>query len=273
LTSRGACGGAQRARNRPPSVRKTPDFEAASTNHWEAEMTYQETRVSLILVERICYAARILILTLALAWASYTVVVNFPGMRDAAAGWLKHMTQFELQAASVKAVFKVETIAETALAQSNEIPAHMKGLLSDDILSLKAPWVERLLYVGDQGELCKYEFATPSMLQDVSYDQHLAADGLIEIAQRGTEEAMGKMRRKIAAGENWTIGKPLACYTTTLTARGRNVKTALVQFLRAGFSVASSATPEAGDDGAKVAKVEQNDKMAEVAKVAKVVAR
>jgi hypothetical protein len=218
-------------------------------------MTYQDTRVSLLMVERICAAARIIIFTLALAWASYTVVVNFPAMRDAAASWLKHMTQFELQAANVKAVFKVETIAETALAQSNEIPANMKGLLSDDILSLKAPWVERLLYVGDQGELCKYEFATESMLLDASYDQHLAADGLIVISPKPTDDAAAKMRRKIAAGEKWTIGKPLSCYTTTLTERGRNVKTALVRFLRAGFAVASTTPPDTVGDAAKGAKI------------------
>jgi hypothetical protein len=218
-------------------------------------MTYQDTRVSLLMVERICAAARIIIFTLALAWASYTVVVNFPAMRDSAARWLEHMTQFELQAANVKAVFKVETIAETALAQTSEIPANMKGLLSDDILSLKAPWVERLLYVGDQGELCKYEFATESMLRDASYDQHLAADGLIVISPKPADEAATKMRRKIAAGEKWTIGKPLSCYTTTLTERGRNVKTALVRFLRAGFAVASTSAPDAVGDSAKGAKI------------------
>jgi hypothetical protein len=228
-------------------------------------MTYQETRVSLFLVERICNAARIIIFTCALAWASYTLVTNFPAMSAAAADWLKHMTQVELQAANVKAVFKVETIAKTALEQTNEIPAHMKELLSDDILSLKAPWVERLLYVGDQGELCKYEFATDSMRQDASYDQHLAADGLIVIAPKGIEEAMGKMHKKIVAGENWTIGRPLACYTTTLTERGRNVKTALVHFLRAGFSFAATAAPEAAGDGAKISQNAQDQKLAKVA--------
>jgi hypothetical protein len=134
----------------------------------------------------------------------------------------------------------------------------MKGLLSDDILSLRAPWVERLLYVGDQGELCRYQFATPSMIQDASFDDHLAADGLIKIAPKPVDEAVAKMRQKIAAGENWAIGRPLSCYKTTLTERGRNVKTALVQFLRAGFAVASTSAPDAvgvAAKGAKIAKV------------------
>jgi hypothetical protein len=209
-------------------------------------MTYQGTRVSLIIAERFFNSLRGAIVTLAMGFALYALVTNFDDLRENAGRLFSRVADFELSATSVKVGLNAESIHEIA-QQSREIPEEMKGLvLSDDLRALKKNWAVRLLYVTDGGIKCDYSKPTDEMASNLNADRHLAADGLIEMIDdaRLKAEALSKMKEAEAAGKPWTIGEPRSCYRTKLTWRGANVKTALAEFLGAAFN-AVAASPEA----------------------------
>lgn len=219
-------------------------------------MTYQGTRVSLLIVERFFNSMRGAIFTLAMGFALYAIISNFGDLRSGAAQLLSRLTQIEVSGSAVKVGLNPVSVAEVG-EKSAEIPSEMKGLLSTDILSLKPSWVVRLLYVGDNDNKCDFDNATESMEANFSTDRHLAADGLIVMTDDPQLKAkvVRIMREAKAARKPWTIGEPRSCYQTELTERGRNVKTALAEFLGAGFS-AVAASPEArAPRGVKVAGV------------------
>ena len=87
------------------------------------------------------------------------------------------------------------------------------------------------------------------MNEDYAADRHLAADGLITMkdSREVKAQVLEDMRQAKARNDAWPNGEPRFCYVTELTERGRNVKTALAQFLRAGFA-AATATPAAPRD-------------------------
>ena len=65
------------------------------------------------------------------------------------------------------------------------------------------------------------------------------------------------MRQAKARNRGWPNGEPRSCYVTELTERGRNVKTALAQFLRAGFAAATGTPAARRDSKMKVAEMAQ----------------
>ena len=206
-------------------------------------MTHQTIRISLMLWERLLKSLNGALFTGLLCIGLYALVANFTETRAAVGKLFVKLTQIEsFEGFNVKAAFKVDQIAQSTPIYQ-DLPADMKQMLPDDILSLRAAWVERLLYVGDQGKLCDFEFADQKMSEDHNADQHLAADGLI--AMRDSREVKAQvledMRQAKAKNRDWPNGEPRSCYVTELTERGRNVKTALVQFLRAGFATAAGA--------------------------------
>ncbi|PPD45778.1 MAG: rRNA methylase [Methylocystis sp.] len=222
----------------------------------EADMTYQGTRVSLILAERFFTSVRGAIFTLALAFGLYALVTDFEKLCDGAAHLVARLGQVEVSASALKLGLNPASVAEAG-QKSAEIPSDMKELfLTSDIQALKAGWVVRLLYVGDKDNKCDFDNATEKMKSDLAVDKHLAADGLISFTEDSSlkTKVMKAMREAKAAGRPWTIGEPRYCYQTELTDRGRNVKTALAEFLAAGFS-AVAASPEArAPRGVKVAE-------------------
>lgn len=221
-------------------------------------MSHQAIRFSLVVWERLLKSVNAAIFTALLLLGLYAIATNFAEMRAGLSRLFDKITQVQsFEAFNVKAAFKVDKIAESTAIYAS-LPPEMKELLPADILSLRPSWVERILYVGDQGKLCDFQFADKKMTEDRNSDLHLAADGLIrmEDAPRIRTEVLKEMREAKAKGEDWTIGEPKSCYATQLTERGRNVKTALVQFLREGFSVAATGKSEArGAAGMKVAGV------------------
>ncbi|TLG72799.1 rRNA methylase [Methylocystis sp. B8] len=205
-------------------------------------MTHQTIRFSLMLWERLLKSFNAALLTALLGVGLYALVTNFAEARGAVGKIFVKLTQIEsFEGFNVKAAFKVDQIAEsTPIYQA--LPAEMKDMLPDDIRSLRANWVERLLYVGDQGKLCDFEFADQKMIEDYNSDRHLSADGLITMkdSREIKAQVLEDMRQAKARNHDWRNGEPRSCYVTELTERGRNVKTALVQFLRAGFAAATA---------------------------------
>jgi hypothetical protein len=217
-------------------------------------MTHQAIRISLAVWGRVLKAFNEGIFTAALCVAFYGLVANFSDVRAGVGKLFGKVTQIQsFEGFNVKAAFKVDQIAETTPIYAS-LPTELKELLPADILSLKPAWVERLLYVGDQGKLCDFENADQKMTENYGVDRHLAVDGLIALRESREVKALvlEDMRRARAKGEDWSIGEPRFCYVTELTERGRNVKTALVQFLRAGFAVASTGAAEARVAAGKV---------------------
>ncbi|QGM98610.1 hypothetical protein [Methylocystis parvus] len=219
-------------------------------------MTYQGTRVSLVLLERFLNSLRGAIFTLALGFGLYAGVSHFDGLCDAAGHLIGRLSQFEVSATSVKFGLNAESIHENA-QQSAEIPESMKGLqLSNDLSSLKKSWAIRLLYVDDGGIKCDYANPTEEMAANLNIDRHLAVDGLIVMNDDAQlkAEAVKLMQTAKAAGRAWTIGEPRSCYHAKLTWRGANVKTALAEFLGAAFTAATATTtPEARQAQVKIA--------------------
>jgi hypothetical protein len=215
-------------------------------------MTHQTIRVSLALWDKLLKSLNAALFTGLLCVGLYALVTNFSQAEGAAGKLFNKFTQIEsIEGFNVKAAFKVDQIAQsTAIYEA--LPADMKEMLPDDILSLRPGWVERILYVGDQGKLCDFEFATQKMSNDYNADRHLAADGLITMkdSREVKAQVLEEMRQAKARNREWPNGEPRSCYVTELTERGRNVKTALVQFLRAGFA-AAAGTP-APHDGSKL---------------------
>lgn len=210
-------------------------------------MTHQTIRISLMLWERLLKSLNAALLTALLCVALYALVTNLSEARGAIGKLFVKFTQIEsIEGFNLKAAFKVDQIAQSAPIYQ-ELPADMKDMLPDDIRSLRATWVERLLYVGDQGKLCDFEFADQKMIEDFNSDRHLSADGLITMkdSREVKAQVLEDMRQAKAKNRDWRNGEPRSCYVTELTERGRNVKTALVQFLRAGFA-AATGTPAAG---------------------------
>lgn len=217
-------------------------------------MTQQAIRVSLVVWQRVLKTLNAAIFTAALGVAFYGLVTNFSDVRAGVGRLFAKVAQIEsFEGFNVKAAFKVDQIAQATPIYA-ALPTEMKELLPVDILSLKSAWVERLLYVGDQGKLCDFENADQKMAEGYSADRHLAADGLIAMKESREVRAqvLEDMRRAKAKGDDWSIGEPRFCYVSELSERGRNVKTALVQFLRAGFAVASTGAPEARNAAATV---------------------
>ncbi|MFO1102081.1 MAG: rRNA methylase [Methylocystis sp.] len=216
-------------------------------------MTHQTIRVSLALWDKLLKSLNAALFTGLLCVGLYALVTNFSRAEGAAGKLFDKFTQIEsIEGFNVKAAFKVDQIAESS-AIYQALPADMKEMLPDDILSLRPGWVERILYVGDQGKLCDFEFANQKMSEDLNADRHLAADGLITMkdSREVKAQVLEEMRQAKARNHEWPNGEPRACYVTELTERGRNVKTALVQFLRAGFAAAAAA-PAAPHDGSKL---------------------
>jgi hypothetical protein len=97
------------------------------------------------------------------------------------------------------------------------------------------------------------------MNEDYAADRHLAADGLITMkdSREVKAQVLEDMRQAKARNDAWPNGEPRFCYVTELTERGRNVKTALAQFLRAGFAAATGAPAAPRDPKLKVAGMAQ----------------
>jgi hypothetical protein len=216
-------------------------------------MTHQAIRISLALWERLLKSLNAALFTILLCIGLYALVTNFSEARGVLGKLFVKFTQIEsFEGFNMKAAFKVDQIAESTPIYQ-DLPAEMKDMLPDDIRSLRGTWVERLLYVGDQGKLCDFEFASQKMSEDYNADRHLAADGLITMkdSREVKAQVLEDMRQAKLKNDAWPNGEPRLCYVTELTKRGRNVKTALVQFLRAGFA-AATGTPAAGRQNPKM---------------------
>lgn len=100
--------------------------------------------------------------------------------------------------------------------------------------------------------------ATP-IYQALPTNRHLSADGLITMkdSREVKAQVLEDMRQAKARNRGWPIGEPRSCYVTELTERGRNVKTALAQFLRAGFAAATGTPAARRDSKMKVAEMAQ----------------
>ena len=222
-------------------------------------MTHQTIRISLMLWERLLKSLNAALLTALLCVALYALVTNLSEARGAIGKLFVKFTQIEsIEGFNVKAAFRVDQIAQaTPIYQA--LPAEMKDMLPDDIRSLRASWVERLLYVGDQGKLCEFESPNQRMVEDHNADRHLSADGLITMkdSREVKAQVLEDMRQAKARNRGWPNGEPRSCYVTELTERGRNVKTALAQFLRAGFAAATGTPAARRDSKMKVAEMAQ----------------
>ncbi|KAF0129122.1 MAG: RNA small subunit methyltransferase H [Methylocystaceae bacterium] len=222
-------------------------------------MTHQAIRVSLILWQRLLKSLNAAVFTGMLCVGLYALVTNFAEARGAIGKAFVKLTQIQsFEGFNVKAAFAVDQIAESTPIY-HSLPAEMRGMLPDDILSLRANWVERILYVGDQGKLCDFASANQKMNEDYAADRHLAADGLITMkdSREVKAQVLEDMRQAKARNDAWPNGEPRFCYVTELTERGRNVKTALAQFLRAGFAAATGAPAAPRDPKLKVAGMAQ----------------
>ena len=163
-------------------------------------MTHQAIRISLILWQRLLKSLNAAVFTGMLCVGLYALVTNFAEARGAIGKVFVKLTQIQsFEGFNVKAAFAVDQIAEsTPIYQT--LPAEMRGMLPDDILSLRGNWVERILYVGDQGKLCDFASATQKMNEDYAADRHLAADGLITMKRLARGESAGARRH--APGES-----------------------------------------------------------------------
>lgn len=137
-----------------------------------------------------------------------------------------------IEVAGVKVDFD-ENAVEQSLSMFG-VPADKQKDVLDSIRALNSTDFIRLMAVGQLNNLCEYAHPTPRMREDVATDYRLQQKGLTEIEpnQKLTEE----IARRDAPDGHESIGRPLECYEMTLTARGANVKTVIVQNLAPAFA-------------------------------------
>jgi hypothetical protein len=222
-------------------------------------MTYQNIRVSLFVFERFLKSINGFMLTMALATLLCVLVLDFPILKAGLADLFSKIGQIEtIEIPNFKAAFKADAIGRTTQV-FQRLSDEMKANLTADMHILKPEWFVRLLNVGAQGKLCDYERPTAEMREDYATDRQLEALGLItlETSQEVKNEVLKEMRMKKSLGQPWEIGAPRSCYVTTMTERGWNVKTAIVEFLTAGFFGATAPAAEARRWGReKIARAE-----------------
>jgi hypothetical protein len=88
------------------------------------------------------------------------------------------------------------------------------------IRTLSADEYRRLMYIGQLQNLCAYSHPSLAMERDLSADTELEEKGLVE------RQDAPQLRTTILSNDN---GRPMYCYTMKLTAKGADVKTALVK--------------------------------------------
>ena len=210
-------------------------------------MTHQTIRISLMLWERLLKSLNAALLTALLCVALYALVTNLSEARGAIGKLFVKFTQIEsIEGFNVKAAFRVDQIAQaTPIYQA--LPADMKDMLPDDIRSLRASWVERLLYVGDQGKLCEFESPTQKMIEDHNADRHLSADGLITMKDsREVKAQVLEDMRQAKAQEPWVAewrAPLLLCHRTHRARQKRQdgARAVSARRLRGGDRNASGA--------------------------------
>lgn len=123
-----------------------------------------------------------------------------------------------------------------------------KRRIAQDVGSLEPRLVVRLLHVGLLTNLCEFEKPTTGMIDDFGVDHHLQDRGLVTLTdnpQTRNNVFAEIKQREAATRKKSDIGEPRACYDLTLTDHGRNVKTAVVQVVSAGFGGGAPSEPEA----------------------------
>lgn len=121
-----------------------------------------------------------------------------------------------------------------------------KRRVARDVASLEPRLVVRLLHVGLLNNLCEFDKPTTSMIDNFGADHHLQERGLVTLAdnpQTRTNVLVDIKQREAATRKKSDIGEPRACYDMTLTDRGRDVKTAVVQVVSANFGAAPPPEP------------------------------
>jgi hypothetical protein len=114
--------------------------------------------------------------------------------------------------------------------------------LKADLRELRPEWFPRLLNVGAQTKLCEFEHATDAMLEARRIDKQLETMALVTLSSSTEDKAavLHDMATAKADKKEWTIGAPRSCYRATLTGRGWNIRTAVVEYLTFGLTAAGS---------------------------------
>jgi hypothetical protein len=223
-------------------------------------MTYQGIRVSLLVFERFLKSVNGALISGALGVFFAVLVMEFSTIRIGMVDLVDKIKNMEsVEGFNIKAAFQSPDVAPT-IPIFKGWDDDKKASLIADIRVLKPEWFTRLLNVGAQNNLCEFERPTPRMREDLAMDHQLEELGLIKLEPSRDVQAavMQEMRVKIAKGDPWKIGKPLACYVASLETRGWNVKTAILEYLSAGF--ASAPTPGAEARGQhRAMRVARND--------------
>jgi hypothetical protein len=136
-----------------------------------------------------------------------------------------------------------------------------KRRVAQDVRSLEPRLVSRLLEVGLLTNLCEFEKPTTGMIDAFAVDHHLQDRGLVTLSDdpHTRTRVLAQIREREASSRKKSdIGDPRACYDMSLTDHGRDVKTAVVQVVSAGFGAAPPAEPAA--DGEKLTETRSQSK-------------
>lgn len=157
------------------------------------------------------------------------------------------VSQTLLQKTASATTVEIGGIVKIAFDQGNvssnlapfKVNAAETAKVLDAVNGLEPDEFERLMNVGDLGELCDYQRPTVEMRRMLMLDYQLQAKGITAIADDPELKARIKGQAKVdeeTSGKPSDIGYPHNCYVMTLTDTGRNVKTALVKILSGAFN-------------------------------------
>ncbi|CAN2532821.1 hypothetical+protein [Methylocapsa aurea] len=193
-------------------------------------------------------ALKSLIATLGLVLAIGFAIVNAEAIGDGLSALADRFGGLRgAEIAGVKLDFGEATIEKRVPSDLFErLDTKDKRRVSRDLNALEPRMALRLLQVGLLANLCEFEQATTSMIDDFSTDRHLQDRGLATLVDNPQTKAK-VLAIQAKAGKKPDIGEPRACYDIALTDHGWDVRTALVHVVSAGFGSAPSVrdpTPE-----------------------------
>ncbi|MDJ0447354.1 hypothetical protein [Methylocystis sp. JR02] len=179
------------------------------------------------------------------------LIVEFPTLKSSFNDLLGRINQVQsVEFVNLKVVFGApDVLGSLAIYKTLEKDDREKAAtLKLDLRELRPEWFARLLNVGAQTKLCDFERATDEMQESRFIDKQLERMAFVTLSASPEDKAavLRDMATAKAEKKEWTIGAPRSCYRATLTGRGWNIRTAIVEYLTIGLTTAASPSQTPG---------------------------
>jgi hypothetical protein len=228
-------------------------LEAAFVSDQEGQMIQEKIQASLDVFERILKFLNGTCMTVLFGAGVFFLIAEFPTLKAGLDGLLGRVDQLQsVEFVNLKVVFgSQDVLGSLPIFKSLEKGDPEKlAALKADLRELRPEWFSRLLNVGAQTKLCDFERATDEMQESRVIDKQLERMAFVALSPSPEDKAavLRDMATAKAEKREWTIGAPRSCYRATLTDRGWNIRTAVLEYLTAGLTTAA-AIPEASSRG------------------------